>query len=145
MGNLLMAMGQLEEARPLLEEALQAKRETLGDRHPSTLISIYNMGDLLETQGSLAEAIPLFTEELEGLVVLRGMEFQETRDSAKHLVELLRSSGQLDEAEALAARHGVSLNGWAQGAHANGAKYWWRARTRRSQAVVEINLTDPEV
>jgi len=27
-------MGKLEEARPLYEEELQAKRETLGDRHP---------------------------------------------------------------------------------------------------------------
>ena len=33
-------LGKLEEARPLYEEALQAKRETLGDRHPDTLQSI---------------------------------------------------------------------------------------------------------
>ena len=37
MGTLLQEMGQLEEARPLYEEALQAFKETLGDRHPSTL------------------------------------------------------------------------------------------------------------
>ena len=30
-------MGKLEEAKPLLEEALQGKRKTRGDRHPSTL------------------------------------------------------------------------------------------------------------
>ena len=30
LGRLLMEMGQLEEARPLLEEALQARRDTLG-------------------------------------------------------------------------------------------------------------------
>ena len=49
-------MGQLEEARPLLGEALQARRETLGDRHPDTLNSIGSMADLLRTTGSLAEA-----------------------------------------------------------------------------------------
>ena len=43
LSRLLQDMGQLEEARPLLEEALQASRETLGDRHPSTLTSIGNM------------------------------------------------------------------------------------------------------
>jgi len=44
---LLKTMGQLEEARPLLEEALQARRETLGDRHPDTLGSIGNMKNLV--------------------------------------------------------------------------------------------------
>ena len=49
MGLLLQDMGQLEEARPLYEEALQARRETLGDRHPNTLVSISGMGTLLYT------------------------------------------------------------------------------------------------
>ena len=90
---LLEAMGKLDEARPLLEEALQARRETLGDRHPDTLRSVGNTGDLLEHQGMLSAAIPFFTEELEGLVLLHGMEFQETRESAEHLAELLCKSG----------------------------------------------------
>ena len=51
LGTLLYEMGQLEEARPLLEEALQAQRETLG--HHSTLISIGNMGQLLQAMGKL--------------------------------------------------------------------------------------------
>ena len=45
-------MGKLEEARPLLEEALQGRRETLVDRHPSTLASIYNAGLILEAMGA---------------------------------------------------------------------------------------------
>jgi len=36
MGGLLKAMGKLEEARPLLEEALQGRKETLGDNHQRT-------------------------------------------------------------------------------------------------------------
>ena len=47
LGVLLQRMGKLEEARPLFEEAVQARRATLGDRHPSTLISISNMATLL--------------------------------------------------------------------------------------------------
>ena len=63
MGGLLQAMGQLEEARPLYEEALQARRETLGDYHPNTLVSISGtMGTLLYTTGKLQEARPLFEE-----------------------------------------------------------------------------------
>ena len=107
LSRLLMELGKLEEARPLLEETLQARREALGDRDPGTLDSVNYMGDLLEKQGKFTEAIPLFTEELEGLVLLRGMEFQETRESAENLVKQLRNSGQHDEAEALAAEHGV--------------------------------------
>ena len=38
--------------RPLLEEALQGRRETLVDRHPSTLASIYNAGLILEAMGA---------------------------------------------------------------------------------------------
>ena len=65
MGLLMHDMGQLEEARPLYEEALQARRETLGDRHPSTLSSIKNMGQLLKDMGQLKEAKPLLREALQ--------------------------------------------------------------------------------
>ena len=65
LGLLLQDMGKLEEARPLYEEALQARRETLGDRHPSTLTSIGNMGALLYGMGQLTEARPLFEEALQ--------------------------------------------------------------------------------
>ena len=53
---LLQDMGKLEEARPLFEEALQACRETLGDRHQMTLVFICNLADLLRATGALVEA-----------------------------------------------------------------------------------------
>ena len=56
MGTLLHNMGKLEEARPLLEEDLQASKETLGDRHPDMLISIGYLVVLLRATGDLAEA-----------------------------------------------------------------------------------------
>ena len=59
-------MGQLKEARPLLEEDLQASRETLGDRHPDTLISVGNLALLLQEMGLLEEARPLCEEALRG-------------------------------------------------------------------------------
>jgi hypothetical protein len=51
MGWLLKAMGKPEEARPLLEEVLQARREALNNRHPDTLVSMKNMGSLLRDLG----------------------------------------------------------------------------------------------
>ena len=44
------------QAKPLLEEALNASRETLGDRHPNTLAYISRLGGLLKAQGRLDEA-----------------------------------------------------------------------------------------
>ena len=43
-------------------EALKARRETLGDRHKSTLTSIANLGSLLEARGNLAGAEELLRE-----------------------------------------------------------------------------------
>ena len=53
MASLLQNMGELKEARPLLEEALQGYRETLGDRHPNTFASINIMARLLQDMDEL--------------------------------------------------------------------------------------------
>eukprot|EP00964_Phaeocystis_antarctica_P066951 scaffold40515_cov61-Phaeocystis_antarctica.AAC.1 len=52
MGALLQAVGKLGEAKPPYEEAMQGKRETMGDRHPDTLASINNLGTLLRPWAS---------------------------------------------------------------------------------------------
>ena len=88
MGVLLQAMGQLEEARPLYEEALQASRETLGDRHPNTLTSISNMGVLLQAMGQLKEARLLYDEALQGRKATLGDNHQHTRDTVDSLNSL---------------------------------------------------------
>ena len=50
-------------AAPLLSEALQAGRETLGNRlHQSTLTSIDNLGMLLKAQGETVGASALLRE-----------------------------------------------------------------------------------
>ena len=54
--SLLKAQGKLGEAEPLYREALAARRETLGDRHPDTLASINNMAALLKALGKPGEA-----------------------------------------------------------------------------------------
>ena len=45
-------------------EALVARRETLGDRHPSTLASIGSLGSLLYAKGDLNGAEGLLREAL---------------------------------------------------------------------------------
>ena len=72
---------QLEEARPLYDEALQGMRETLGDRHPGTLRSINNMGVLLQVMGQLEEARLLLEEALQGRKETLGDNHQHTRNT----------------------------------------------------------------
>ena len=62
MSNFGGLKGDLDAAEPLLREALEAQRETLGARHPDTLASINSLGRLLYDKGDLAAAEPLLRE-----------------------------------------------------------------------------------
>ena len=48
------------------QEALAERRSALGDQHPATLASIYDMGVLLQKAGKLDEAAALHREALDG-------------------------------------------------------------------------------
>ena len=101
LGRLLQDMGQLEEARPLFEESLQRYKETLGDRHPSTLISIGNLGTLLTDMGQLEEAKPLYEEALHARRETLGDRHPHTLTSISCVGTLLKAMGQLEEARPL--------------------------------------------
>ena len=55
-GVLLLDMGKLEDAEPLLRRALEGREATLGKSHPDTLTSINNLGTLLQAMGKLEDA-----------------------------------------------------------------------------------------
>ena len=50
--------GKFAEAEPLLQEALSAAAEVLGNDADSTLSAINNLGYLLQSAGKLDEAEP---------------------------------------------------------------------------------------
>ena len=85
----------------LLRKALGARRATLGDRHPSTLISIGNLGGLLQDQGKLDEAGVLYREALEASRATLGDRHPSTLISIAFLGRLLHDQGRLGEAETL--------------------------------------------
>ena len=101
LGRLLKRMGKLDEARPLLEEALQARRATLGDRHPDTLVSISNMGGLLKHMGKPEEARPLYEEALQARRATMGDRHPHTLGSINNMGGLLMAMGKLEEARPL--------------------------------------------
>ena len=60
--------GTLDDAEKLCKEVLETRRETLGDRHPSTLITMGNMGRLLSAQTRFSEAEALLKENLDACI-----------------------------------------------------------------------------
>ena len=104
---LLSDQGDLDGAEALYREALKGQRETLGDRHPDTLTSIYCLGLLLKTKGRLGDAIPLFQERLEGRAARYGRGHDETRSSARDLVKVLKKAWRRRQADEVAATYGV--------------------------------------
>jgi tetratricopeptide (TPR) repeat protein len=98
MARLLQAQGKLCVAEPLYREALAARRRTLGDEHPDTLASIYNLAVLLQDQGKLGEAEPLYLEALAARRRTFGKEHIDTLTSITGMARLLEDQGKLFEA-----------------------------------------------
>ena len=63
---LLYAKEDLAAAEPLLREALEGRRATLGSGHPDTLASMNYLGLLLMAKGVYAAAELLLCKALEG-------------------------------------------------------------------------------
>ena len=74
----------------LLREALEARRETQGDRQKDTLGSINNYAMLLKAQGDLDGAAPLFREELEACRETLGDRHPDTLISINNYAALLK-------------------------------------------------------
>ena len=85
---------QLLLARGCAREALEACRETLGDRHPRTLAAMNNLGTLLMNKGDLAAAEPLCREALKGMRETLGDRHPTTLSCIRNLGALLQGAGQ---------------------------------------------------
>ena len=95
------AKGNRAASEPLYRELLEAQRETLGDRHPSTLLSISSLGTLLDDKGDLAAAEPLYREVLEAQRETLGDRHPSTLDTIDQLGALLEEKGDFAAAEPL--------------------------------------------
>ena len=85
----------------LLREALEVHRETLGNRHPSTLIAINKLASLLREKGDLAAAKLLYLEVVKAQRQTLGVHHRDTRVSNNRLALLRQQQRNLDH---LAAR-----------------------------------------
>jgi tetratricopeptide (TPR) repeat protein len=91
LAGLLKDQGKLSEAEPLLCDVLRCYRETLGDTHPNTLISMNNLAFLLNEQGKVSEAESLYRDALRCRRETLGDTHPDTLTSMNNLAWFLRT------------------------------------------------------
>ena len=94
-------LGEYDRAEPLFEEALAARRRTLGDEDPSTLTSINNLGSLQTDKGDYAGAESLLEEALAASRRTLGDDHPHTLASIGNLGGLRYDKGDYAGAEPL--------------------------------------------
>jgi len=99
-GN-LFDQGDLEGARKLQQEVLDAWKKELGADHPDTLTAQSNLAVTLSAMGKLREARALSAEVLEKLTKRLGKEHSNTLAAMTTLAAILRKQGDLAGALAL--------------------------------------------
>ena len=88
LASLLHDNGRLEEAEPLLRQALDSHNKLLGDAHPDTHMLANNLADLLRDLGKLEEAEILMESVLSGLTKILGVDHPNTQIARENLEDL---------------------------------------------------------
>ena len=87
----LRAQGEVATARPMLAQALEARQQVLGSRHPDTTVSAGALWETLDTLGAAAAAETLAAEYLQWL--LEADEATLAADQRKVRVQLQQRQG----------------------------------------------------
>jgi eukaryotic-like serine/threonine-protein kinase len=106
---ILRAQGRLDEAEPMLREALEIRRAELGQDHPLVPTSLSNLAVLLGEQRKYDEAESLFREALATRRRVLGDEHPEVTLTITGLAYVLRGKGDYAGAEQL-FRQALAMN-----------------------------------
>jgi tetratricopeptide (TPR) repeat protein len=88
---LLIMQGDPDAAVPLLRQALEIRRATLGESHPDVATNLSSLGGLLWARGHLEEAEPLLRQAADVRVATLGESHPKSIVSRKSLEQLLKS------------------------------------------------------
>jgi tetratricopeptide (TPR) repeat protein len=97
-------LGRQQEAIELREEVLKARKRTLGDEHPNTLVSINNLARWYSNLGRQQEAIKLGEEVLKARKRTLGEEHPDTLVSMNNLNFFLTNLHQQNNPQNLVLR-----------------------------------------
>jgi tetratricopeptide (TPR) repeat protein len=95
----LFAQRRYAEAQQLYEKVLAARRRLLGDNHPDTAVSYYNVAGNLYTRGKYAEVEAPMSRALDIRRRTLGEDHPETARTYQHLGGSLHTQGKYAEAE----------------------------------------------
>ncbi|NIM11068.1 MAG: tetratricopeptide repeat protein [Candidatus Aminicenantes bacterium] len=97
----LLALGELEEARDLLRSALEADQKTFEPGHPTIVTSQSNLAMALQDLGELAEARDLLRDALESYKMNLEKDHNNIAGVQSNLAMVLKDLGELEEARDL--------------------------------------------
>ena len=97
-------LGRYEKAQPLLEKALEIRRQLYRGSHPETAESLIDLGRLLAQKGDFARSEALYREALAIQELLFGGDSLEAARALHGLGTLLRRKGELLEADEVLRR-----------------------------------------
>jgi serine/threonine protein kinase/tetratricopeptide (TPR) repeat protein len=103
-GRVYNKMGLFEEASPFLKEALETRREQLGEEHIDVAQSFGALGDLYRKQGKYAEAEPFLKRALVLREKLFGPDHAKVAGSLNTLAVLYENASRYAEAEPIHQR-----------------------------------------
>lgn len=100
-GRLHTQLGDYQEAQPLLEKALQIRRNLYGEVHPDVVTSMASLADVVRNKGNNEQAIELRRNVLDFRRRLAGDDDPKTIDALHALASALHGSGRSADAEPL--------------------------------------------
>lgn len=100
-GEAQSGIGEWERARPLLEQALEIRRERLGERHPETAATRLALGVVLREQTVWEPAEELLTRAAADLETALGDRHVDVARALRELGRLHAQRNRLDRAETL--------------------------------------------
>ena len=98
LGYHLDMVGAYAAAQGYYEQALDIRREVLGERAPDTAVSLNNMGYILASQGELTAARGYYEQALSIYREVLGERHPDTAQSLNNLAGVLESQGELTAA-----------------------------------------------
>ena len=99
LGYFLEKRGQYNLSAEIFEQALEMRRELLGDRHPNVATSLNNLAALYRSQGRYDAAEPYYQQALEMRRELLGDRHPSVASSLNNLAALYESQGRYEAAE----------------------------------------------